>query len=60
MAIIEDDIAKVLALVPVHSTVEQLRETDDLQNLSIAQIHDALDILKERGQVKSGEMFGRE
>jgi hypothetical protein len=59
MAITEDDIAKVLRLVHAHSTVEQLRETGDLQNLSTAQIHEALNILVERGQVKSGELFGR-
>jgi hypothetical protein len=60
MAITDDHIAKVLKLVPAHSTVEHLRAADDLQDLTITQIHEALDILKERGQVKSGGMFRRD
>ncbi len=59
MPVTEEDIAKVLNLVPAHSTVDGLRETADLQHLSIPEIYEALHILEKRGHVRAEEMFGR-
>jgi hypothetical protein len=63
MAVTEEDIAKVLQLVPscpTVDTVDCLRETEELQHLTIPQIQEALHILEDRGQVARREMLGRD
>ena len=60
MAISEELIASVLQLLPKHSTIEGLKETNALANVPVADIYTALHILSERGQVRAGELFGRD
>jgi hypothetical protein len=61
MAVTEEDIAKVLNLVPTCSnadTVECLMEKDELQHLSKA-IYEALHILEELRKLRGEELLGR-
>ena len=59
-AVREELIAKVLELLPSHSTVEELKQTSNLRNISVADISTVLRILEERGHVSAGELFGRD
>jgi hypothetical protein len=59
-AVREELIAKVLELLPSHSTVEDLKQTSNLRDVPAADISTTLRILEERGQVRAGELFGRD
>ncbi|MBB6145557.1 hypothetical protein HNQ77_003518 [Silvibacterium bohemicum] len=59
-AVSEEFIAKVLKLLPDHSTMEELKQAGDLKDLPTDDIRGALRILGERGLVKSEELFGRD
>jgi hypothetical protein len=62
VAVTEDDIAKVLKLVPTcpnADTVDWLKQNDETQYLTIPQIHEALHALEQRGQVIGEELLGR-
>jgi hypothetical protein len=60
MTVSEETIAEVLRLLPNHSTIEGLRDTDALKDVPSADIHAALHILEGRGLVRAGELFGRD
>lgn len=60
MPVSEDLIATVLELLPTHPSIEALMEADALKDVRSADIHAALRILEERGQVRRGELFGRD
>ena len=57
MSVPEETVSKVLSLLPDCPTVEQLMETSQFDSSNT--IHAALRILKERGQIKAEELFGR-
>jgi hypothetical protein len=59
-AVQEELIAKVLELLPSHSTVEELKQTSSLRDVPAVDIRTALCILEERGQVGARELFGRD
>lgn len=62
MAVTEDDIARVLKLIPTCTTVDTvgcLMENNEL-GLTKDQIYEALHVLEGRGQVTGRELFDRD
>jgi len=52
MVIADEDIAKVRALLPNHSTIGSLMETDALRHLSQEQLYKALHVLEDRERAR--------
>ena len=50
---------KILELLPSHSTVEGLRETEELQGVPKDEIYAALHLLQGEGKVTTGDLLGR-
>jgi len=60
MTVSDEIVARVLKSLPAHSSMESLREADDLKDVSHAELSEALNILVQRGQIRAGELFGRD
>lgn len=59
MAVSEDVIAKILQLIPTHPTLGAVMGANALRDVHTADILAAICILEERGNVRKGELLGR-